>query len=226
MGRKRQRQAKSREWLHRQNRDPYVQQARKQGYRGRAVYKLKEIDEKYRLIKPGLRMVDLGAAPGSWSQYVAAKLKLAQSTQANRKSSQLVAIDLLPMEAIEGVEIVQGDFMDDGVFDQLHAFVQTDQNIDQNVAVFDLVLSDMAPNITGIALQDQGRYERLLETVLAFCQTKLRPGGHLLTKFFEGESAQRLRQQFNAEFSSVKAVKPSASRPQSREQYLLALGKK
>jgi 23S rRNA (uridine2552-2'-O)-methyltransferase len=203
------RKGKSRAWLDRQNKDPYVQKARKSGYRARAAYKLEEIDQKYRLIKPGQTVIDLGAAPGSWSQYAVKKL--------NGKG-QLIMLDLLPFDDIEGVQLIQGDFTQAAVLDEIHSLTEG--------RLFDLVLSDMAPNITGIALQDQARYERLLDSVLSFCETALRPGGVLLTKFFEGESAQVIRTRMKAQFNQLKTIKPDASRTHSKELYLLALNRK
>lgn len=203
------RRAKSREWLARQNKDPYVQKARKSGYRARAAYKLQEIDQKYRLIKRGQTIIDLGAAPGSWSQYVVKK------TAAN---GLLIMLDLLPFEEIKGAQLIQGDFTEAKTLKTIQSLT--------NDQPFDLVLSDMAPNISGIALQDQARYERLLESVLAFCKTELRPGGNLLTKFFEGQSAQVIRQQMKDQFNQLKIIKPDASRTHSKELYLLALNKK
>jgi len=203
------RRAKSKAWLDRQNKDQYVQKARKSGYRARAAYKLEEIDQKFRLIKPGQLIIDLGAAPGSWSQYAVKKMG---------GRGQLIMLDLLPFDDIEGAQLLQGDFTEAASLADIQAL--TDER------KFDLVLSDMAPNITGIALQDQARYERLLESVLEFCQSSLRPGGNLLTKFFEGESAQTIRTQMKAQFGQLKTIKPDASRSNSKELYLLALNRK
>ncbi len=203
------RKGKSRAWLDRQNKDLYVQKARKSGYRARAAYKLEEIDQKFRLIKPGQTVIDLGAAPGSWSQYAVKKLK---------GKGQLIMLDLLPFEEIEGAQLIQGDFTEPAALEEITALTEG--------RLFDLVLSDMAPNITGIALQDQARYERLLESVLDFCESALRPGGVLLTKFFEGESAQVIRTRMKAQFNQLKTIKPDASRNYSKELYLLALNRK
>lgn len=203
------RRAKSKAWLDRQNKDQYVIKARKSGYRARAAYKLEEIDQKYRLIRPGQLIIDLGAAPGSWSQYAVKKMD---------KSSRLMMLDLLPFAPIEGAELYQGDFTEQASLEHIKTWAGGKQ--------FDLVLSDMAPNITGIALQDQARYERLLESVLEFCQSSLRPGGNLLTKFFEGESAQVIRAQMKAQFNQLKTIKPDASRSNSKELYLLAMNRK
>ena len=203
------RKAKSRAWLEQQNKDPYVQKARKEGYRARAAYKLEEIDLRHRLLKPGMTVVDLGAAPGSWSQYAVKKIG---------RGGTLIMVDLLPFESLEGAQLIQGDFTDEEVREQIFALCQN--------RPLDLVLSDMAPNITGISLQDQARYERLLESVLEFCDMALRPGGVLLTKFFEGESAQLIRNRMKAQFTQLKTIKPDASRSHSKELYLLALNRK
>lgn len=203
------RRAKSKAWLDRQNKDQYVQMARKSGYRARAAYKLEEIDKKFRLIKAGQIIIDLGAAPGSWSQYAVKKIGA---------EGQLIMLDLLPFDPIEGVQLIQGDFTEEESLERIKSLTGGRQ--------FDLVLSDMAPNITGIALQDQARYERLLESVLEFCRVSLRPGGNLLTKFFEGESAQSIRAQMKMQFTQLKTIKPDASRSNSKELYLLALNRK
>ncbi len=196
------RKGKSRAWHDRQNNDQFVKQAR-------AAFKLEEIDKKYRLIKPGMRIIDLGAAPGSWCEYAAKKI--------NGKG-KIVAIDLLDFDPVEGVDSVIGDFTEPHVIDAVKQLVDKQ--------VFDLVLSDMAPNITGVAMQDQARYQRLLLCVVEFCQTSLRPGGNLLTKFFEGRSTQQIRQLLRAQFQTLKVIKPQASRSQSKESYLLALNRK
>jgi 23S rRNA (uridine2552-2'-O)-methyltransferase len=203
------RKGKSRAWLDRQNKDPYVQKARKSGYRARAAYKLEEIDQKFRLIKPGQTVIDLGAAPGSWGQYAVKQLGA---------NGQLIMLDLLPFDEIEGAQLIQSDFTEPAALDEIKSLTEG--------RLFDLVLSDMAPNITGIALQDQARYERLLDSVLNFCQTALRPGGVLLTKFFEGESAQVIRRRMKSQFNQLKTIKPDASRTHSKELYLLALHQK
>jgi 23S rRNA (uridine2552-2'-O)-methyltransferase len=203
------RKGKSRAWLDRQNNDLYVKKARSQGLRARASFKLEEIDKKYKLIKGGMRVVDLGAAPGSWSEYVVKKLS---------GKGQVVAIDLLEFEPIKDVEIIQGDFTEP------ESIVKISQCVENQA--FDLVLSDMAPNITGVAMQDQARYERLLLSVIDFCEISLRPGGCLLTKFFEGQSAQEVRKALQSQFQTLKVIKPDASRNFSKEIYLLALNRK
>ena len=200
---------RSKTWNKEHADDPFVQRAHKEGWRSRAVYKLEELDKKYNLIQQGMNIVDLGAAPGGWSQYVAKKVG---------KTGKLIAIDVLDMDSINNVHFLKGDFTEQAVFDQIMTSL--------NGQKVDLVLSDMAPNITGIALQDQARYERLLESVLSFCETALRPGGVLLTKFFEGESAQLIRTRMKAQFNQLKTIKPGASRTHSKELYLLALNRK
>jgi len=198
-------QRKGKKWVTRQNRDPFVRKARAGGFRARAIYKLEQIDRKFRLIGADTRVVDLGSAPGSWSQYAAGRVKC---------ESQVVAVDLLPMEAVPGVTFIQGDFTDkeviQGVLEHLG---------DQKV---DLVLSDMAPNITGIRATDQARAELIQESVLAFCAQGLRPGGALLTKLFEGEAAVNMRAQLKPLFQRFQVIKPDASRSESKEIFILA----
>lgn len=194
-------------WLQEHFDDHYVKQAQKDGYRSRACYKLLEIQEKDRLIKKGMNLVDLGAAPGSWSQ-VAAKLVGDQG--------RVFASDILAMDALAGVSFIQGDFRDEAV---LNALLSTagGQNID-------LVISDMAPNISGTKSVDQSRAMYLAELALDFAVQVLRPGGHLLIKVFQGEGIDEYRRLVSNRFQSVKTRKPKASRPRSREIYLLAQG--
>lgn len=198
-------QRKGKKWVTRQNRDPFVRKARAGGFRARAIYKLEQIDRKFRLIRADTRVVDLGSAPGSWSQYAAGRVK---------GEDQVVAVDLLPMEAVPGVTFVQGDFTDkeviQGVLEHLGG---------QKV---DLVLSDMAPNITGIRATDQARAELIYESVLAFCARGLRPGGVLLTKLFEGEAAVNMRAHLKPLFQRFQVIKPDASRSESKEIFILA----
>lgn len=200
-------QRKGKKWVTRQNRDPFVRKARAGGFRARAIYKLEQIDRKFRLIGADTRVVDLGSAPGSWSQYAVGRVKC---------ESQVVAVDLLPMEPVPGVTFIQGDFTDkeviQGVLEHLG---------DQKV---DLVLSDMAPNITGIRATDQARAELIQESVLAFCAQGLRPGGTLLTKLFEGEAAVNIRAQLKPLFQRFQVIKPDASRSESKEIFILAQG--
>ena len=196
-------------WATRQNRDPYVKRAREQGLRARSVFKLEQMDDKYNLIKPTSKIIDLGAAPGSWSQYAVAQVA---------GKNQLVAVDCLLMQPIERVRFVQGDF----------CVAETQQRVVDCFAgdKIDLVLSDMAPNVSGIASTDQARMERLQQAVLEFCQHQLKPGGALLTKLFAGESFAAIRKQIGDCFAQAQTIKPDASRAQSREIYLLARGYK
>ena len=196
---------KSGNWAIRQNRDKFVRQARESGLRARSVYKLEQIDKKYRLIKPGSKIADLGSTPGSWCQYAISRV-----TGAGR----VVGVDLLPMKSIEGVQFIQGDFTDPAIH---HSIAECFED-----SGIDLVLSDMAPNITGIRITDQANAERLQHAVLAFCLKSLNRGGNLLTKLFEGESVSALRKTYNQYFEQVQMIKPDASRSESREIYLLA----
>ncbi|MGI9310549.1 MAG: RlmE family RNA methyltransferase [bacterium] len=197
--------AKRSSWNARHNRDPYVRAARAGGYRARAVFKLEQIDRKHRLIRKSTRVVDLGAAPGSWSQYAAAQSRV-----------EVVATDLGEMAPIERVRFVRGDFTDDDVAARVVAA------LDGRAA--DLVLSDLAPNISGVRSADQARAEALHRAVLAFCRRALRPGGDLLIKLFEGEAAPAARKRIEACFERARSIKPDASRSRSREVYLLARG--
>jgi len=192
-------------WLERQNRDPYVKQARNSSYRSRAVYKLQQIDQRDRLFHPGQLVVDLGAAPGSWSQYVAEKV---------RPSGRVVAMDILDMPPINGVEFIQGDFTEQNVFEQCLQ-VLGDQKAD-------LVISDLAPNLTGIRDTDQARSMYLAELVLDFATRVLTPRGSLLLKVFEGAGIDQYKRSLNEQFQRVSTRKPDASRSGSREFYLLA----
>lgn len=201
------RQRKSNNWVKRQNRDHFVQKARSSGYRARAIFKLEEIDLKYRLIKPVTRLVDLGAAPGSWCQYAASRVT---------DPAQILAVDLLDMEPVAGIRFIQGDFTDPELTDSLFDTMQGQ--------TIDLVLSDMAPNITGIRAADQARTEAIQQSILHFCSQALRPAGTLLTKLFEGEAAQFMRAQMKSRFTEFAAIKPDASRSESREIFLLARG--
>ncbi len=194
-----------RSWKERQERDPYVQQARREGWRSRAVYKLQQIDTKERLLKPGMICVDLGAAPGGWSQYATDKLK---------GRGRVVAIDLLPIDSLPNVDFLQGDFTDDATLAELRALLG-----DQPV---DLVISDMAPNISGNRAVDQPRAMYLVELALDFCRQVLRPGGDFVCKLFQGEGFDEFLMDARRSFKRVKVMKPKASRPGSREVYLVA----
>jgi 23S rRNA (uridine2552-2'-O)-methyltransferase len=201
------RTASSRKWLDRQNSDPYVKRAQREGYRSRAAYKLLEIQEKDRVLQPGMHVVDLGAAPGSWSQ-IAARLV--------GRNGYLVALDLLPMEPLPGVAVLEGDFREAEVLERLGLVLDG--------TPLDLVLSDMAPNITGMAAVDQPRSIYLVELALEFARDRLKPGGALVVKVFQGAGFDELLIEMRRSFSRVVSRKPKSSRPQSRELYLVAKG--
>lgn len=189
--------------------DPYVQQARKEGWRSRAVFKLKEIDEKDHLLKPGMVVVDLGATPGSWSQYAVKRVQ---------PGGRLIALDLLEMDLMAGVDFIQGDFREESVLAQLKSALAGRQ--------VDLVLSDMAPNMTGIAATDGAQVMLLAELTLDFARDHLKPGGALLVKVFQGAGFMELRKALREGFTSLTTRKPAASRDRSAELYLLAKQKK
>lgn len=195
----------SQRWRQRQERDPYVEQAVRQGWRARAVFKLQQINDKERLLKPGTVCVDLGAAPGSWSQLAAKVVG---------PSGRVIAVDLLPMDAIPGVEFLLGDFTTPETLEELRGLV--------GGAPVDLVMSDMAPNISGNRAIDQPRTLALLDEALLFAREVLRPGGDLLLKAFQGEGIDAYTRELRSHFKTVKTIKPKASRPESREIYLLA----
>jgi 23S rRNA (uridine2552-2'-O)-methyltransferase len=195
----------SRSWRDRQERDPYVQRARKEGWRSRAVFKLEQIDQKERLLKRDMVCVDLGSAPGGWSQYVTAKLD---------GRARIVAVDLLPMDALPEVEFIQGDFREDDIFEALLAAVGEDGA--------DLVMSDMAPNITGTRVVDQPRSMYLAELALDMARRVLKPGGSFCCKLFQGEGFDEFVRDARNSFERVRVSKPKASRPGSREVYLVA----
>ena len=196
---------KTGEWARRHMNDAYVKRAISQGYRSRAVYKFQEIDEQDKLVKPGMVVVDLGSAPGGWSQYIARKFG---------DKCTVIAIDLLDMEPIENVQFLKGDFQDETVL----------QKLDEILAgrAIDLVISDMAPNITGVRSVDEAQYEGLLDSVLYFCELRLKPNSHLLVKLFEGSAAHYFRREVKSRYKSGVVRKPKASRSKSREYYFLA----
>jgi len=192
-------------WRDRQERDPYVLKARRDGWRSRAVYKLEQIDQKERFLRPDMVCVDVGSAPGSWSQYVTKKLK---------GRARIVAVDILPMDSLPDVEFIQGDFQDEAVFEQMLA-VTGDQGVD-------LVMSDIAPNITGTRVVDQPRSMYLVELALDFARRVLKPGGSFVCKVFQGEGIDEFVIDARSSFERVKVMKPKASRAGSREVYLVA----
>ena len=195
----------SRSWKERQQKDPYVLKARRDGWRSRAVYKLEQIDQKERLLRKGMLCVDLGAAPGSWSQYVTEKLNA---------DVRIVAVDLLPMDSLPSVDFVEGDFTDDEVLAAMKMAIAD--------TPVDLVISDMAPNISGNRAIDQPRSMYLAELAMEFCKEMLKPGGDFICKLFQGEGIDEYIVAARAAFKRVKVMKPKASRPGSREVYLVA----
>ena len=197
--------ASSNRWRQRQDRDPYVERAFREGWRSRAVFKLAQIDQRERLLKRGSIVVDLGAAPGGWSQFAAGKLGPA---------GRVVAIDLLEMDPIESVEFMQADFMSDAALAELLQLL--------GGAEVDLVMSDMAPNISGNKAVDLPRHYALAEAALQFATEVLKPGGDFLVKLFQGEGFSEFVADIRSRFETVKLIKPKASRPASREIYLLA----
>lgn len=201
-------------WLNDHVNDPYVKQAHKEGYRARAAYKLKEIDESLGLIRPGHQVVDLGSAPGAWSQYVRRKLS-PQGAAVGELNGTIIAIDLLPMEPIEGVQFLQGDFREDEVMEQLEALVGGRK--------LDVVVSDMAPNLSGVESVDAARISHLIELAIDFAQQHLKPEGALVTKVFHGSGYSQLVQLFKDTFKVVKAIKPKASRDRSSETFLVGI---
>jgi 23S rRNA (uridine2552-2'-O)-methyltransferase len=208
-------------WLNDHVNDTYVKLAKKEGFRSRAAYKLKEIDETFGLIKPGNVVVDLGSAPGAWSQYVRRKLS-PQGAAAGALNGSIIAMDILPMEAIEGVVFIQGDFREQSTLDALQASLQA-QTASQSV---DVVVSDMAPNLSGIGTVDAARITHLIELAVDFSMTHLKPDGALVVKLFHGGGYSELVQLFKAHFRVVKTVKPKASRDKSSETFLVGVGPK
>lgn len=197
----------SKRWLAEHESDPYVREARREGYRSRSVYKLAELDERDHLLRSGITVVDLGAAPGGWSQYI-------QRRYGDRV--RVIALDVLAMEPVPGVLFIQGDFREAAPLAQLEAAVG-----DKPV---DLVLSDMAPNISGIDVADQAGAMHLAELALEFAKGRMRPGGTMLVKVFQGEGFDDFLKNVRQVFEKVAIRKPKASRPRSREIYLLARG--
>jgi len=204
-------------WLNDHVNDPYVKLAQKEGYRARAAYKLKEIDEALHLIKPGQLVVDLGASPGAWSQYLRRRLSPAGAA-VGELDGTIIALDLLPMEAIEGVSFLQGDFREPEVLARLEAAVAGRQA--------DLVVSDMAPNLSGIESADAARIAHLVELAVEFAQNHMKPEGALVVKVFHGSGYSQLVKLFKETFRVVKPIKPKASRDKSSETFLVGLGLK
>ncbi|HEY6095950.1 MAG TPA: 23S rRNA (uridine(2552)-2'-O)-methyltransferase RlmE [Gallionellaceae bacterium] len=199
----------SKQWMKEHVSDPYVQLAQKEGYRSRAAYKLIEIDEKDHLLKPGMVVVDLGATPGGWSQIASTKVGA---------QGKVLALDLLPMQPLARVEFIQGDFREDSVLAELESRLGGQP--------IGLVISDMAPNISGIDSADQARAIHLAELALEFAVQHLKPGGAFLVKVFQGVGFEAYLKSMKDHFDKVVSRKPKASRDRSSEMYLLGLGKK
>ena len=205
-------------WLNDHVNDTYVKLAKQEGYRARAAYKIKEIDDTLGLIKPGYCVVDLGSAPGAWSQYVRRKLSPVGAA-VGALNGRIIALDLLPMDPVEGVVFIQGDFREDAVLSQL------EQALDQTGKV-DVVISDMAPNLSGIGAADAARISHLVELAVEFAQKHLKPDGALVVKLFHGDGYSDLVKLFKSVFRVVKPIKPKASRPSSSETFLIGVGLK
>jgi 23S rRNA (uridine2552-2'-O)-methyltransferase len=197
----------SKAWLKEHRDDPYVQQAQREGYRSRSCYKLLELQEKDRLIRPGMTVLDLGSAPGGWSQVAVALVG---------HSGRVIASDILAMDSLAGVEFILGDFTDDEVFEQILVAL--------GESPVDLVISDMAPNMSGVNAVDQPRSMYLVELALDMARRVLAPDGLFVTKVFHGEGFEELFRDARASFDKVLTRKPKASRPRSREVYLVAKG--
>ena len=197
-------------WLHDHINDPYVKLAQKEGYRARAAYKLKEIDETEKLIRPGQIIVDLGSTPGSWSQYARQKLAGAQNGGIN---GTIIGLDMLPMDPIADVHFILGDFREENVLVQLEQILAGRK--------VDLVLSDMAPNLSGIAVSDAARMEHIIDLAIEFTRAHMKPSGSLLVKCFNGTGFNELVMKFRQEFKTVIQKKPKASRDKSSEIFLL-----
>jgi len=196
-------------WMNNHLKDPFVKLAQKEGYRSRAAYKLKEIDEDVKLLKSGQVIVDLGSSPGSWSQYVIRKL----GNQAGKINGEIIGIDILPMEEIAGVRFLQGDFREETIVSELGNMLENRKA--------DVILSDMAPNLSGIASTDAARMEELLDMALEFAKIYLKPQGVLLAKCFNGIGYNDILNKFREHFQMVVSKKPKASRNHSSEIYLL-----
>jgi 23S rRNA (uridine2552-2'-O)-methyltransferase len=199
----------SKAWMHEHINDEFVKRAQKEGYRARAAYKLIEIDDKDKLIKPGMTIVDLGSTPGSWSQVAVQRLK---------GQGRIIALDLLEMEPIKGVEFIKGDFREESILKLLEKSLNGKQ--------VDLVIADMAPNISGITIVDQAGAAYLTELAMEFSKDWLKPSGNFLVKVFIGEGFDNIVKNMRAMFDKVVTRKPKASRGRSSEVYLLGLGRK
>ncbi|RVU30903.1 MULTISPECIES: 23S rRNA (uridine(2552)-2'-O)-methyltransferase RlmE [Neptunomonas] len=197
----------SNQWLSEHVNDPYVKRAQVDGYRSRASYKILELIDKDKLIKPGMVVMDLGSAPGGWSQVVAPLVG---------DNGRVVASDILPMDALPGVDFIQGDFTEDAVFEDIMALLGD--------SPVDLVISDMAPNISGVKTADQASSMYLVELALDMARQVLKPNGSFVVKVFQGESYDEYLKDVRTSFNKVVIRKPDASRPRSREVYLVGKG--
>ncbi|MDM0013160.1 RlmE family RNA methyltransferase [Variovorax sp. J22P168] len=207
----------SKAWLHDHLNDPYVKLANREGYRARAAYKLKEIDETLGLIRPGQLVVDLGSTPGAWSQYVRRRMSPAGAAS-GELAGTIIALDILPMEPIEGVTFLQGDFREDEVLARLTAAMDGRRA--------DVVVSDMAPNLSGIASADTARIAHLIELAIDFARQHMKPEGALVAKLFHGSGYAELTRLFKDNFRVVKPLKPKASRDKSSETFMVGIGLK
>ena len=209
----------NRAWLNDHVNDTYVKLAKKEGYRARAAYKLQEIDETFRLIKPGDLVVDLGSTPGAWSQYARRRMSPKTATGGGAAvgalNGRIIALDILPMEPVEGVLFLQGDFREDEVLQRLTLELQGTKA--------DLIVSDMAPNLSGIESADSARIEHLVELAIEFSTMHLKPQGALVAKVFHGGGYDQLVKRFRETFELVKPIKPKASRERSSETFLVGL---
>jgi 23S rRNA (uridine2552-2'-O)-methyltransferase len=209
-------------WLHDHINDPYVKQAQREGYRARAAYKLKEIDEELHLLRPGQLVVDLGAAPGAWSQYVRRRFAPTQAggggAAAGALNGTIIALDLIDVEPIEGVDFISGDFREDAVLARLEARL--------GGRPVDIVISDMAPNLSGIEASDAARMTDLVELAVEFARRHLVQDGALVCKVFHGSGYSQLAKLFKTVFRTVRPIKPKASRDKSSETFLVGIGLK
>lgn len=209
-------------WLHDHVNDTYVKLARQEGYRARAAYKLKEIDETLHLLKPGQLVVDLGAVPGAWSQYVRRRFAPRDAgtggAAVGALNGSIIALDMLPFEPIEGVHFIQGDFREESVLSELEALLAG--------RAVDLVVSDLAPNLSGIESSDSARIAHLVELAVEFAVQHLHAQGALVCKLFHGSGYDELTKLFKSSFRVVKAIKPKASRDKSSETFLVGMGLK
>ena len=205
----------NRAWINDHVNDPYVKQAKKEGYRARAAFKLKEIDETLGLVKPGQLVVDLGSAPGAWSQYLRRKLS-PKGAAVGELNGTILAIDILPMEPVEGVQFLQGDFQEPELLARLEALLAGRQA--------DVVVSDMAPNLSGIESADTARIAALVEVAVDFALRHMKPQGALVVKLFHGSGYSQLVKLFKETFKVVKPIKPKASRDKSSETFLVGVG--